>query len=112
MSRDNIIPFESEEVPNSEIIRISKSELEGIALAAARVAVQECQTSFMATLGVNINNIDDIKDFQATLRFADNLRAGSAKVGARLGMTSLTIVAGAVSIAGWEWFKDLLHTLK
>lgn len=96
----------------NDIVRISKSELEGVALAAARVAVQECQTSFMATLGININDSNDVKDFQATIRFAENLRNGSAKIGARMGMTAITVIAGAVAIAAWEWLKALFHFAK
>jgi len=90
-------------------IRISKAELEGIALAAAKTAVQECQTSFMATLGLNIANSEDIKEFQATVRFAENLRLGTTKVGTRLAMTTITVLAGAAAIAGWEWLKSLFH---
>ena len=90
-------------------VRISKSELEGIALSAARVAVQEMQTSFMATLGINIANSEDVKNFQANIRFAENLRLGTTKVGTRLAMTTITVLAGAVAIAGWEWVKALFH---
>ncbi len=90
-------------------VRISKAELEGIALAAARVAVQECQTSFMATLGINIADSDDVKEFQANIRFAENLRLGSTRIGARIAMTTITVLAGAIAIAAWEWTKTLLH---
>lgn len=90
-------------------LRINKAELEGIVLAAARVAVQECQTSFMATLGINIANSEDIRNFQANIRFAENLRLGSSKIGARLAMTVITVMAGAVAIAAWEWTKTLLR---
>lgn len=90
-------------------VRISKAELEGIALAAAKVAVQEMQTSFMATLGLNIANSDDVKEFQANIRFAENLRLGTTKVGTRLAMTAITVLAGAVAIAAWEWIKTFLH---
>lgn len=90
-------------------IRVSKSELEGIALAAARTAVQECQTSFMATIGLNIANSDEVKEFQANIRFAEHLRLGSTKVGARIAMTTITVLAGAIAIAAWEWTKTLAH---
>lgn len=92
--------------------RITKSELEGLALAAAAKAVQECQTSFMSTLGININNQDAIEEFRATVRFAENLRLGTTKVGARVGMTAITVVAGAVAIASWEWLKAFFHFVK
>lgn len=93
----------------SGMVQISKTELEGIALAAARTAVQECQTSFMATLGLNIANSDDIKDFQANIRFAETLRLGTTKIGTRIAMTTITVIAGAVAIAAWEWTKALFH---
>lgn len=92
----------------TDIVRISKSELEGIALAAARVAVQELQTSFMSTLGINIADSEDVKTFQANIRFAENLRIGSNKIGARLAMTTMTVLAGAIAIAAWEWTKTIL----
>lgn len=90
-------------------VRISKAELEGIALAAARVAVQECQTSFMATIGINIANSEDVREFQANIRFAENLRLGSSKIGARVAMTTITVLTGAVAIAAWEWTKSFIH---
>ncbi len=93
----------------TELLRISKSELESIIRATAHTAVQECQTSFMATLGLNIANAEDIKTFQANIRFAENLRLGSSKLGARLAMTTMTVLAGAIAIAAWEWTKTLLH---
>lgn len=93
----------------TDAIRISKVELEGVALAAARVAVQELQTAFMAQLGLNIANSDDVKNFQANIRFAENLRLGTTKVGTRLAMTVITVMAGAVAIAAWEWTKAIFH---
>ena len=96
----------------TDLVRISKGELEGLALAAAKTAVQECQASFMAILGVNIANQDDVREFQATIRFAENLRHGSTKVGARAAMTAITVVSGAVAIAAWEWVKTIFHALK
>lgn len=96
---------------NGDIVRVSRVELEGIALAAARTAVQELQTSFMATLGLNISNSEDVKEFQATIRFAESLKNGSAKIGARVVMTAITVIAGAVAISSWEFVKNLSHKL-
>jgi len=90
-------------------VTISKSELEGMLLAASRVAVQECQASFMATLGINIADSEDVKNFQATIRFAENMRLGTTKVGTRVAMTIITVLAGAVAIAAWEWTKGFFH---
>lgn len=93
----------------SEVVRISKAELEGIALAAAKVAVQELQTSFMATLGINIANSDEVRELQANLRFAETLRTGTTKIGTRVAMTTITVLTGAIAIAAWEWLKSALH---
>jgi hypothetical protein len=88
-----------------EELRINKAELENIIRATAHTTVQECQTSFMATLGININDSDDVKNFQATIRFSETLRIGSTKAGARFGMI---LVAGA-AIATWEWVKGAIQ---
>lgn len=93
----------------TQIVHISKTELEGIALAAAKTAVQECQASFMAVLGLNIANSADIKEFQATIRFAENLRTGTTKIGTRAAMTMISVLAGATAIASWEYLKGLFH---
>jgi hypothetical protein len=92
-------------------LRINKAELENIIRATAHTTVQECQASFMATLGLNIADSDDVKAFQANIRFAESLRIGSSKVGARVAMTCLTVMAGAIAIAAWEWTKGLVQLL-
>lgn len=90
-------------------LRINKAELENIIRATAHTTVQECQTSFMATLGINIADSEDVKAFQANIRFTENLRVGSSKIGARVAMTAITVMAGAVAIAAWEWTKGLVQ---
>lgn len=95
----------------SKIIRISIKELEGMVLVAAKTAVQELQTSAMAKLGVNINNDESVEEFKATMQFARNLHTGSTKVGARVSMTIITVITGAIAIASWEWVKSFISSM-
>ncbi len=61
-----------------------------------------------AILGINIADAESVKDFQSTIRFADNLRIGSTRIGMRASMTLITVIAGAVAITCWEWTKSFM----
>lgn len=93
----------------SETITITKEQLEGIALAAARVAVQENMKELTAMLGINLNNIDAVEAWKADIRFAGTLRSSSHTVGSRVALATLTGLVIAIATSAWTWTKSILH---
>lgn len=89
---------------------ISKDDLSNIALAAAKEASRQTISETFALLGVNVSNFDDMKKFREDLEFMRSVRSGASKLGARFVLTIVSIVAGAVAIASWEYIKAIAKT--
>ena len=103
--------------------RLETTEQERIALAAAKLAVNDALNELFAQLGVNRASIESMTQFRKDLEFARHLRkrpelwedlsfltsvrSGSAKAGSRFLMALITIFAGAFALGMWGWLKSM-----
>ncbi len=54
-------------------------------------------------------NFDDVKMFREDIEFVRSMRSGATKIGAKFVLTIVTLVAGGVAIAAWEYVKTWFH---
>jgi hypothetical protein len=87
--------------------RPSREDLANIALAAAKEGSRQTLNETFALMGVNLMNFDDMKEFREDLDFVRSMRTGVHKVSARVGITIITTITGALAIAIWEALKSL-----
>lgn len=77
---------------------LHRDEASGIALAAARTAVQENNVRLFSLLGYDVANADDVKRLRAALGFLDTMHCRSMAVGKA--MSNAIAVAVALFILG------------
>lgn len=93
----------------SDVLHVTQAQLEGVALAAARVACQEQEAKWTAILGINLNNVDSVEAFKANIRFAETLRLSSSNVGSKVAMATISGLVMAILLAAWSTIKSILH---
>lgn len=89
---------------------ITRAEASDIALAAAKEAVREVLTETFAILGVNLANFNDLQELRKTLEHAARSRKRAERGYDRLVSTVIGIFAGAVLLALWVGFRQLVVT--
>lgn len=101
--------------------RVPSTEVERIAVAAAKLACTDALNELFAQMGVNRANFESMDSFRKDivfirqlrkrteiwndLEFLRGVRMGSAKAGARFAMALVTIFAGAFAYGMWSWLK-------
>lgn len=92
-----------------------------MALAAAKVATTDALNELMATFGVARGSVDSVERFREDLLFLRQLRqrkevwqdldflcamrSGSVKAAARVGLTLLTLLTGALAVGVIQWLR-------
>lgn len=92
--------------------RVASTEAERIAIAAAKLAVNDALNEIFASLGIARGNLDSMESFRADLGFIRTLRLGSSKAGGRFIMTVVTLAATAFAYGLWSWAKATLLVIK
>lgn len=87
----------------------TRQELSDIALDAAKEGARQTLNETFALLGVNRANFEDMKRLRDDLEFVHSLRTNAGQMGARIVMTAVSVISGAVAIGAWEYLKSLLH---
>lgn len=103
--------------------RVPTGEAERIAIAAAKLASNDCMNEFFADLGISRGNVESMERFRNDLAFLRSLRqrkevwqdldflaamrGGSVKAAARVGLTILTLLTGAFAYGMVSWLKSV-----
>lgn len=77
---------------------ITEKKMQEIAMAAAK----ETNKQMFAILGVDTEDLDDLKRMQANLVWANKSRKLSEKLGGRILLTIVSVLTGAALLAAWE----------
>jgi hypothetical protein len=93
----------------STMMPTTQTRDERLALAAAKTAGQMVLEDLFGKLGVNVADFEQLQELRDDIQWVHQLRTGSKKVGARFVMTIVSVVAGAIAIAMWEFFRTLFH---
>lgn len=88
--------------------RVSTTEAERIAVAAAKLATNDALNELLALFGVSRGNIDSIEKFKRDLLFVRDLREGSEKARSRFYLTLVALFAGAFAYGFIAWIKATL----
>lgn len=92
-----------------------------MAIACAKLASTDALNELMGTFGVARGNVESVERFRQDLMFLRQLRMreeiwpdldflaamrnGSVKAAARVGLTILTLLTGALAYGMWDWFR-------
>lgn len=77
---------------------LTEKQIHDIATAAAR----ETNKQLFAVLGINPDDLDDMRRMRANLVWADKSRKLSEKLGGRIALTVVSVLTGAALLAAWE----------
>ncbi len=88
--------------------RVTTTEAERIALAAAKLAVNDALNEWMALFGVSRGNLESVEKFKRDMLFIRDLREGSERAKARFWLTIVAIFAGAFAYGSISWLRDWL----
>lgn len=88
--------------------RVPSTEAERIAIAVAKLAVNDALNELLALLGVARGNQDSINELRADLVFIRSIRQGSVKAGSRFFLTIVTLFAGGVAYGFVDWLRTWL----
>ena len=103
--------------------RVDSTEAERIALAAAKLATTDALNELLATFGVSRGNAESVERFRQNLMFLRQMhereeiwqdldflsamRNGSVKAAARVGLTIITLLTGALAYGVVAWLKTV-----
>lgn len=103
---------------------VSTTESERRAIAAAKVATTDALNELLQTLGIARGNAESVDRFREDLLFLRQLRqrreiwqdldflaamrSGSVKAAARVGLTILTLLTGALAYGIVQWLRTSL----
>lgn len=79
-----------------------QSDLERVALAAAKEGSRETMAEIFSLMGVNIANFDSMDEFRKDIAFIRSLRGTSSKVGSRVVVTLFTMFSVAIALSMWK----------
>lgn len=88
--------------------RVTTTEAERIAVAAAKLAVNDSLNELLALFGVSRGNIDSVEKFKRDLLFVRDLREGSEKAKSRFYLTLVALFAGAFAYGFVAWIREAL----
>lgn len=89
--------------------RVTTTEAERIAIAAAKLAVNDALNEWMALFGVARGNIESVEKFKRDLLFIRDLREGSEKAKSRFWLTLVAMFAGAFAYGMVAWIRDVFR---
>ncbi len=103
--------------------RVPSTEVERLAVAASKLAVNDALNELFTQMGVNRANFDSMEAFKKDIQFIRSLRkrneiwsdleflhgvrTGSAKAGARFALALVTIFAGAFAYGMVSWMRGV-----
>jgi hypothetical protein len=107
--------------------RVPSTEMERLAVAAAKLACTDALNELFAQMGINradfeamesfredvkfIRSLRKRKELWSDLSFLNSLRSGSVKAGTRFAMALITIIAGGFAYGMYSWFQAWIRTV-
>src|SRR5689334_17454703 len=88
--------------------RVTITEAERIAIAAAKLATNDALNELLGLFGVSRGNVESVEKFRRDLLFMRDLRETSEKAKSRFYLTLVAIFAGAFAYGMISWIKTAL----